>query len=73
MISLLSVPGTGGNRLEAKLTGKKWKPAWYCLSSTITFYTLWFDLTAPFPGFTKCWVDNIRYLLRFSTEKKYPN
>eukprot|EP00111_Clytia_hemisphaerica_P007230 TCONS_00021000-protein len=64
---IILIPGTGGNRLEAKLTGKKWKPAWYCLSSTITFYTLWFDLTAPFPGFTKCWADNIR--LEWDLEK----
>jgi len=54
------VPGTGGNQLQAKLTGKPSKPAWYCYSTTSSYFTLWLDIKSLLPPAINCWVDNMR-------------
>ncbi|XP_057294338.1 phospholipase A2 group XV-like [Hydractinia symbiolongicarpus] len=54
------VPGTGGNQLEAKLVNKPAKPAFYCYSSTSSYFRLWLDIKSLLPYALTCWVDNIR-------------
>lgn len=54
------VPGTGGNQLEAKLLGKPSKPAWYCSSTSNSYFTLWLDIKSLLPFKINCWIDNIR-------------
>lgn len=64
---IVLVPGTGGNQLEAKLVGKPSKPAWYCYSTTNSYFTLWLDIISLLPYSINCWVDNMRLEWDMST------
>ena len=55
---VLIVPGTGGNRLEAKLN-KPSAPHFYC-SKNADWFDLWLDVKQLLPGAIDCWCDNIR-------------
>lgn len=55
---ILLIPGTNGNRLEAKLNKTEVvKP--YCKKQS-GWFTLWFDVFQLLPGAVNCWVDNFR-------------
>lgn len=53
-----SVPGCGGNKLQAQLN----KPSvvHYECSYTSDFYDIWLDSTQMIPWFIDCWVDNMK-------------
>lgn len=55
---VLIVPGTGGNRLQAKLN-KPSSPHWFCAKSA-DWFDLWLDVKQLLPGAIDCWCDNIR-------------
>ncbi|GMI01918.1 hypothetical protein TrVE_jg4648 [Triparma verrucosa] len=56
---VLIIPGTGGNRLEAKLSGRENTPHFYC-SKNADWYDLWLDVKQLLPGAVDCWCDNIK-------------
>lgn len=55
----VSVPGCGGNRLQAKLN--KPQTVHYVCSATHDYYDIWLDPTQMLPGWdVDCWVDNMK-------------
>ena len=54
------IPGTGGNQLEAKLHNKPISPAWYCQTSTDSYFLLWLSISSLLLFKINCWVDNVR-------------
>lgn len=57
-IFFVSVPGLGGNQLEAKLH----KPSvvhYICFQNTAAFYSIWLNPTQFIPEIIDCWVDNM--------------
>ncbi|GMI34549.1 hypothetical protein TrCOL_g1274 [Triparma columacea] len=57
---VLIIPGTGGNRLEARLD-KSEVPHFYC-SKKADWYDLWLDVKQLLPGAIDCWCENIKLL-----------
>lgn len=51
----VTVPGLGGNRLEAKLN-KKVTPHFWCDKTTDRYFDIWFGLRHMIPIFIDCWV-----------------
>lgn len=53
------VPGTGGNQLEAKLTGEYEARRPWCYNFRKDYFRLWLDVTTLFPPFTSCFADRL--------------
>ncbi|GMH73018.1 hypothetical protein TL16_g06070 [Triparma laevis f. inornata] len=56
---VLIIPGTGGNRLEAKLSSRENTAHFYC-SKNADWYDLWLDVKQLVPGAIDCWCENIQ-------------
>lgn len=66
-LPVLIVPGTGGNRLQAKLD-KSTAPHFFCAKKS-DWFDLWLDLKQLAPGAVECWADNIRLQYDTATGK----
>jgi len=53
------VPGTGGNRLQAKLSKAKSSPHFYC-SKNNDWEDIWLSVSQLLPGVIDCWCENIQ-------------
>uniref|UniRef100_A0A7E4V9W5 Group XV phospholipase A2 n=1 Tax=Panagrellus redivivus TaxID=6233 RepID=A0A7E4V9W5_PANRE len=62
---IVLVPGDGGTRLDANLTGKPDIVHYTCSRSTKDYFDLWLNLESFVPVAIDCWVDNMR--LEFNT------
>ncbi len=67
-LPVVIIPGTGGNRLEAKLTNRPSVPHWYCSKSTSDWFDLWLDIKQLLPGVVDCWCENVKLLYDSSTD-----
>lgn len=56
IVRFVTVPGTGGNKMQAKLN----KPSapWFCYSTTSYYFDLWLDPIQLLYG--SCWADNMK-------------
>jgi lysophospholipase-3 len=61
-----SVPGDGGSRIEAKLTGKPQVVHYICSKKTVDFFDLWLNLELFAPLVIDCWVDNMKLVYNAS-------
>lgn len=55
---VLLIPGTQGNRLEAKLNKTEVVRS-FCKKQS-DWFTIWFDVFQLLPGVVDCWTDNFR-------------
>lgn len=57
---IYSVPGDGGNRLRANLTGKPSVVHYNCYKKTDDFFDLWLNLQEMTLLTIDCWADNMK-------------
>ncbi|KAL3085040.1 hypothetical protein niasHS_010109 [Heterodera schachtii] len=57
---IVLIPGDGGSRLKANLTGKPSVVHYFCQRQTSDFFPLWLDLQQFGPFVIDCWADNMR-------------
>ncbi|KAI1722437.1 lecithin:cholesterol acyltransferase domain-containing protein [Ditylenchus destructor] len=64
---IVFIPGDGGSRLQANLTGRSETPHYACYKTTADFYDLWLNLEQFVPVTIDCWADNMRLLFNNRT------
>ncbi|VDD96086.1 unnamed protein product [Enterobius vermicularis] len=63
---LFSVPGDGGSRIEANLTGKPYVVHYTCSKKTKNYFDLWLNLECFIPIALDCWADNMRLVFNLT-------
>jgi len=66
---IVLVPGDGGSRLDANLTGKPSVVHYMCDSTTKDFFDLWLNLEAFVPIAIDCWTDNMKLVFNNQTKR----
>lgn len=54
------VPGDGGSRIDANLTGKPQVVHYVCGKYTTDYFDLWLNLESFIPLVVDCWADNMK-------------
>ena len=66
---IVFVPGDGGSRLEANLTGKPTVVHYICDKYTKDYYSLWLNLQTMAPVIIDCWADNMRLVFNTTIQR----
>uniref|UniRef100_A0AC35FU39 Uncharacterized protein n=1 Tax=Panagrolaimus sp. PS1159 TaxID=55785 RepID=A0AC35FU39_9BILA len=66
---IVLVPGDGGSRLDANLTGKPYVVHYACSKTTKDYFDLWLNLETLIPVAIDCWADNMRLVFNETTKR----